>query len=65
MSSSKILRFPEVRERIGLCRSSIYAYIRAGEFPQRVKLGPRAVGWRESEIDAWIEKRKTANGGAK
>ncbi|GGG52598.1 hypothetical protein GCM10010964_44670 [Caldovatus sediminis] len=29
----------------------------AGEFPRRVTLGPRAVGWLESEINQWIAKR--------
>jgi prophage regulatory protein len=28
------------------------------EFPQSIKLGPRAVGWAESEITAWLESRK-------
>lgn len=28
-----------------------------GEFPAKVSLGPRAVGWAEDEISAWIEAR--------
>jgi predicted DNA-binding transcriptional regulator AlpA len=26
----------------------------AGRFPARRQLGPRAVGWAESEVSAWI-----------
>lgn len=58
--SEKILRLPAVKERTGLCRSSIYGYMATGDFPAQVKLGPRAVGWKESAVQAWIEKREGA-----
>ena len=45
---------PKVKERTGLSRSTIYAKIAEGTFPRPVSLGARAVGWLESEIDAWI-----------
>lgn len=51
----KILRRPAVEARTGLSRSTIYARILRGSFPQPISLGPRAVGWIESEIDEWIE----------
>jgi prophage regulatory protein len=28
-----------------------------GTFPKQYKLGPRAVGWLESDIEKWIEQR--------
>ncbi len=56
--SDRILRLPEVKDRIGLGRSSIYENIANGSFPKAVKLGPRASGWLESEIAAWIDERK-------
>jgi len=31
-----------------------------GEFPAPVKLGARAVGWRRSDIEAWLESRPAA-----
>jgi prophage regulatory protein len=55
----KILRRPEVETRCGLARSTIYDWIKAGAFPKPVRLGQRSVGWRESEIRAWIEARET------
>lgn len=55
----RILRLPEVMDRVGLGRSMIYAYVSRGTFPAPIKLGPRAVGWVETEIDAWIEVRIT------
>jgi prophage regulatory protein len=55
--SIRILRLPAVRERTGLSRSSIYAFMSANEFPRQLKLGDRAAGWLESEVDEWITAR--------
>ena len=52
-----IIRLPQVKERTGLSRSSIYAAMKRAEFPASVSLGPRAIGWRASDIDAWIDAR--------
>ncbi|MFO1415276.1 MAG: AlpA family transcriptional regulator [Burkholderiales bacterium] len=59
----KFLRLPAVRSRTGLSRSSIYLRITRGEFPAPVKLGVRASGWIEEEVDAWIAKRILATRG--
>lgn len=53
--SISILRRPEVQARTGLSRSTIYLKIAQGSFPKAVSLGPRAVGWIEAEVDAWLE----------
>ena len=56
-----ILRRRDVEARTGLSRSTIYAYIANGTFPKQVKLGPRAAGWYQSEIDEWIKSRTADN----
>jgi prophage regulatory protein len=48
----RIIRFHEARTLSGLSRSTIYLRIREGLFPKPIPLGPRMVGWRESEIAA-------------
>ncbi|MEN3257592.1 AlpA family transcriptional regulator [Sodalis endosymbiont of Spalangia cameroni] len=48
---------PEACRRTGLCRSWLYHLIRAGEFPQPVKIGSYAVAFIESEVDEWINLR--------
>lgn len=50
---TKLFRLPQVREITGLGRSTIYAKIKAGEFPAPINLGVRAVAWRSTDIDAW------------
>ena len=56
-TAPSILRLKDLRQRIKLSRSTIYAKISAGDFPPPITLGPRAVGWLESEIQTWIASR--------
>lgn len=49
-----ILRRPQVEAATGLSRSTIYARLRAKTFPPAVRLGPRSVGWRAGDIDAFL-----------
>ncbi|MDD2978062.1 AlpA family transcriptional regulator [Aquabacterium sp.] len=53
-SALAILRRKQVEARTGLSRSTIYDRVKAGTFPAPVSLGAKAVGWIESEIDAWL-----------
>jgi len=57
---STINRLPDVKARTGLSRASIYKMMNEGKFPASLKLGERAVGWRSSDIDAWIASRVSA-----
>jgi prophage regulatory protein len=60
------LRRKQVEARTGLSRSTIYLYIKNGAFPKPVPLGPRAVGWLESDIGDWIAERlKAARDGSR
>ena len=52
-----MLRFPTVKARTGLSRSTIYLRISRGTFPASVSLGGRAVGWIEAEVQAWLAAR--------
>lgn len=55
----KVIRRKEVEERIGLACSTIYAMMSQGTFPRPLKLGHRAVGWLESDIQVWLDAKKT------
>lgn len=66
----RILRWPEVHDRIGLSHSQIYNLINQSDdegnalFPPPIKLGTRASGWLESEIENWISRRIAASRGS-
>jgi len=59
--SVKILRLPQVCEVTGFCRSMIYQMEAELRFPKRVKIGTRAVGWLEGEVQAWLVHRIEAS----
>ena len=53
--TERFLRLPEVRERVGLSKASIYAKASRGEFPKPIPIGgARCSGWLSSDIDEWI-----------
>jgi prophage regulatory protein len=55
----KLMRLQEVKPTVGLQKSSIYALMRAGDFPKPVRLSARAVAWKYSDIAAWMQSRQT------
>lgn len=58
----ELLRREEVEERFGVSRSWIYCEMRAGRFPEPVRIGKRAVRWRVSDLDEWAAGRPVAHG---
>ena len=55
--SNSILRLPQVKDRTGLSRSTIYLRMQEGAFPKPISLGTRAVGWLSVEVDEWLAER--------
>ena len=55
--SNKILRLPQVKDRTGLSRSTIYLRMQENTFPKQVSLGERMVGWLDYEVDEWLSER--------
>ena len=58
----ELLRREEVEERFGVSRSWIYSEMRAGRFPEPIRIGSRSVRWRVSELDEWSAGRPVAHG---
>jgi len=51
----RMLRIQELEDRVGVTRSTIDRWERAGRFPTRRQLGVGAVGWLEAEVDEWLK----------
>jgi prophage regulatory protein len=51
------LRLQAVIRVTGLSRSTLYRLIADERFPRPVRLGPRAVAWRRTDVEAWSEAR--------
>ena len=58
----ELMRREEVEERFGVSRSWIYNQMRAGRFPEPVRISERAVRWRVIDLDKWAEDRPVAHG---
>lgn len=61
----RLIRLPALMALTGLSRSSVYRLaqdpgLAADAFPRSVKIGRRAVAWRESEVLAWLASRQPA-----
>ena len=52
-----IVRPRHLRQATGLSPTSVWRYRRMGRFPEPLRLGDGAVGWRRSDIDAWLSSR--------
>lgn len=63
---AKIIRMRESAARLGIARSTLYDWQNPlsprydSSLPQRVKLGRSAAGLIEEELDAWIDRQKSA-----
>jgi predicted DNA-binding transcriptional regulator AlpA len=57
-----ILRKTDVEKAVGLSERQLRRLEADGHFPKRVSLSPsgRSVGWRASEVQAWIAGREVA-----
>jgi prophage regulatory protein len=54
----KYYRRPAVENITGLSRSLIYEMMDRNEFPRPIRIGRRAVAWRETDIADWQAARK-------
>ena len=55
LETRRIIRREEVTRLTGIARATLYKLISEGKFPAPLRLGVRSVGWRLSDIDAWLE----------
>ncbi|NHV25941.1 AlpA family transcriptional regulator [Burkholderia sp. D-99] len=61
-----ILRLKRLKEKTGISRSTVYNKMNPeskyydAEFPRPIRLGDSSVGWRESDVDAWLASRPQA-----
>lgn len=55
--AQRILSVQEAGNRVNLGKSRLYELIAAGEFAPLIRVSKGRVGFRESDIDAWIRSR--------
>lgn len=45
---------------VPVSRTTLWRWMRAGNFPAPVKIGPRAIAFRAEDVRAWIEQQARA-----
>jgi prophage regulatory protein len=55
-----LIRKPQLLELLGVSAATVDRMVRSGAFPAPIRIGRRAIAWRESDIAAWIENRSLA-----
>ena len=48
----------EVAEKVGVSRTTLYRWIKNGNFPTGKRFSEGSVRWLESAVDAWMNSRK-------
>jgi len=58
----RIIRKPELAKILSVSEQTLWRMEKQGELPARIKISKRTVGWRESEIEEWLNNRPTVEG---
>jgi prophage regulatory protein len=51
----RFLRVREVLPMVGFSKTTLYARIRAGKFPEPIALGPQTTAFLEGEVLEWMK----------
>lgn len=57
LNLDQIIRPRELANRIGLSLATIWRLRQRGDLPEPLRLSPGCVGWRASDIQAWLASR--------
>lgn len=55
----EFVSLPRVCQIAGVSRGTLYNWVRDGDFPAPVQVGPRRIGWRMSDLSSWVLSRET------
>jgi len=55
-SLDTFLTVKEVSAHVGIGVSTVWKFVRQGEFPRPIKIGQNITRWRLSEVKAWMEQ---------
>jgi prophage regulatory protein len=56
--TTRFLRRKEVLEITGVSYVTLWRWMDKGTFPKSFQLGENSIGWKDDEVNEWIENRK-------
>lgn len=54
----KIIRPNDLAQKLGISIPTLFRRMKQPDFPDKIRLSTQAIGFRESEIDDWLESQK-------
>ena len=61
---NRYLGWREVVRHLGISRTTLWRWLRSGQFPPPVRLGPGRVAFREADLIEWAAAREEVEYGA-
>ena len=55
---NKIIRATELAKKLTISKPTLWRMEQRGELPPKIQISKRISGWRESDIQEWMEKRE-------
>ena len=59
---NRVIRFKDVCEEVGVNRRTFERMLARGEGPKVLRMSPRCVGVRRSDLEAWLAEREDMRG---
>lgn len=56
----RIYRIKTLCELLGVTRVTLWRWVRRGQFPRPIQLGPNTKGVPKEDLDAWMDARRAA-----
>ena len=57
LSNQTLVRPREAAAMLGISRKHLYALAARADFPERIRVSDRVVGWRVSDLEQWIRSK--------
>jgi prophage regulatory protein len=58
---TRFYRLPQLKAYLNVSSSSIWAWVKAGTFPQPIKLSANTTAWNAADVEAWAQSRIAAS----
>ena len=58
--NNRILRPNQAAEFLSISRATLWRFCKASDFPKKIQLGVKSVGWMTADLEEWANSRKAA-----
>jgi len=58
---TQFYRLSQLKARLNVSGSSIWAWVKAGKFPKPIKLSQNCTAWNAADVEAWVQSRIAAS----